>query len=316
MRHLLLAALLVGTTFGQGQTSSVEHPLTPSPIPQTPAEARKFDSSAPQICVEVRYLSGSPEAMKQLTAGDLIRTAPAKKPPVPTSIQDAQLRANNGIQLVSATRVIEERQPVFVRRLDDKQAFRLLEIDQKDERVSILFAPKVTLFDGQTADINDTVQRPFVVGLSKEPTEPGGLKPNIEVMDEGSSIKVRAAIKPEGVRLDLAIDMSQITNVGTKNAGPENVSVQVPRVSAARVSLSAMVPDGGTLAIGGLERTVEVRKEKRVLGVFKNVSVGRTTENMIVLVTPRIIVPDEELVLGEIISQADRPRQTTRRRTR
>lgn len=122
MRHLLLAALLVGTTFGQGKTptGTEKPPIALPPIPQTAAQAKDFDPNAPQICVEVRFVSGSPEAMKQLKAGDLIRTPPAAKAPAPPSIPDEQLRANNGIQLASATRVMEERQPVFVRRLDDK----------------------------------------------------------------------------------------------------------------------------------------------------------------------------------------------------
>jgi hypothetical protein len=287
MRCLLLLVLSTGTSFGQNTT---DHDPTPKPD-MRPTGGTQFDPNAPQITIEVRFLSGPPEMFQRLHANDLIRRAPAPPKPELPSVSDAQLRAGNGIQLVSATRVVEEQQSVFVQRLADKRVFDLIEAVQKHEQANILFAPKVTLFDGQKASVTDQTQRPFVVALQRNGAD---LEPQIEGIPEGTSIDVRATTKPGAIRMDLAIQLSQIANVKTRPAGPANTAIQVPRVAASRVALSALVKDGDTLVVSGLQRTVEVRKEERVLGMFKNVSVGRTTEDTLILITPRITLPDNK----------------------
>ncbi len=301
MRQLLLIVLSVGTSFGQHTTGH-----SPALQPGTkPIDGTKFDPSAPQIMIEVRFLSGPPEMFQRLHANDLIRRAPAPPKPELPSLSDTQLRAGNGIQLVSATRVVEERQSVFVQRMGDKRVFDLIEAAQKNQQTNILRAPKVTLFDGQKASIKDQMQRPFVVALQRNGAE---FEPQIEAIPEGTSIDVRATTKPGAVRMDLAIQLSEIANVKTRPAGPANTAIQVPRVAASRVALSALVKDGDTLVVSGLQRSVEVRKKERVLGMFKNVSVGRTTEDMLILITPRIILPDNKpgrTVLDNKVSAAD-----------
>jgi general secretion pathway protein D len=63
------------------------------------------------------------------------------------------------------------------------------------------------------------------------------------------------------------------------------------------------VPDGGTVLLGGIKRLSEGRSE---LGVpllskvpyinrlFKNVGIGRETDSLMMMVTPRIIIQEEE----------------------
>ena len=41
----------------------------------------------------------------------------------------------------------------------------LLQASKGDTRTNILQAPKVTMFNGQTASVNDTSQRPFVTSI-------------------------------------------------------------------------------------------------------------------------------------------------------
>jgi Flp pilus assembly secretin CpaC len=278
MRCVLLATLLVGTAFGQEQPKD----LAGTQISQEMMDASKRD----QIAVEVWFISGTSELAKRLQGRDLIRTAEAPKAPVSPLIADAELAKANGIQLVSATRVVQEKQPVFVRRINDSQVAELIKMAQQDERANVLMAPKVTLFDGQDAKIADTTTRPFVVGLQKQD---GKLEPVIQTESEGITLNLRAKTKPDAVRLDLAIEMSDITGVRTRPAGPEGAMIQVPTVAKSNVSACAMVPTGGTLVISGFERMREVRKETKVLGMFKNSSVGRELEQVIILVTPRVI---------------------------
>ena len=60
--------------------------------------------------------------------------------------------------LVSATRVVEQRQPVFVQSLSDKQVIRIdVGNVRRDERSNVLFRAEADdVFDGQEAEITDT----------------------------------------------------------------------------------------------------------------------------------------------------------------
>ena len=292
MRYLLLSTLLVGTAFAQEETPSQSvKPTATKPQVARQKPRPKLDPNAQQITIEVRCLSGSTEHFQKLTGSDLIRTAPIEQKPVLPQSSYQQLRDNGGIQLVSSKCVVHERQPVFVRRLNDTAVRKMIRAAQADERSNIFFAPKVTLFDGQVANISDTVQRPFVVGIQAKGT---GLQPRVDILSEGMSIELRAKTIGAEVKLDVAIDLSDISNVKTRVAGPENAMVQVPEVSSSLVSLSALVRENETLAVQGLRQTREVRKEVRKFGVFKNVSLGRESEEIFILLTPRVVQPEKQ----------------------
>ena len=66
---------------------------------------------------------------------------------------------------------------------------------------------------------------------------------------------------------------------------------------------TVMVPDGGTVLLGGLKRLSEGRNEfgPPVLSkipyldrLFRNVGYGREAESLMMMVTPRIIINEEE----------------------
>ncbi len=63
------------------------------------------------------------------------------------------------------------------------------------------------------------------------------------------------------------------------------------------------VPDGGTILLGGIKRLQETRTEEGIPilskipyinRLFKNVGIGRTTNTLMMTVTPRIIIQEEE----------------------
>ncbi len=63
------------------------------------------------------------------------------------------------------------------------------------------------------------------------------------------------------------------------------------------------VPDGGTVVMGGLKRLSEARNEygppilskiPYIDRLFKNVGYGRDAESLLIMVTPRIIIQEEE----------------------
>ena len=83
----------------------------------------------------------------------------------------------------------------------------------------------------------------------------------------------------------------------------EGVTVQLPTFSFVTVTTTVSVPDGGTVLLGGIKRLSEGRNEfgvpilsklPYVSRLFKNVGIGRETQSLMMMVTPRIIIQEEE----------------------
>ncbi|MGQ9504447.1 MAG: hypothetical protein ACUVQR_06025 [Thermogutta sp.] len=97
-------------------------------------------------------------------------------------------------------------------------------------------------------------------------------------------------------------------NDSTKNANASSTTrsgttVQLPTVASFYVLTTVSVPDGGTVLLGGIKRLSEGRNEfgvplldkiPYVNRLFKNVGVGRETQSLMMMVTPRIIIAEEE----------------------
>lgn len=218
--------------------------------------------------------------------------------------------------------------------LSDIEAFFLLQAAQGDDRSNVLQAPKVTLFNGQIASVSDTSQRPFVTSLVPVVGDfAAAQQPVIVVLSEGTSLSVQAVVSSDRrfVRLTLVPFFSQIgdveeftfqgkttTNSGTNVLDPdgnptntrdevqrsvEGTTVQLPTFAFTTVSTTVSVPDGGTVLLGGIKRLREARSEVGVPmlskipylnRLFKNVAIGRETQSLMLMVTPRIIIQEEE----------------------
>ena len=85
----------------------------------------------------------------------------------------------------------------------------------------------------------------------------------------------------------------------------EGTTVQLPTFAFTSVSTTVSVPDGGTILLGGIKRLSEGRVERGipvlskipyVSRLFRNVSAGRDARSLMLMVTPRIIIQEEEEV--------------------
>jgi general secretion pathway protein D len=83
----------------------------------------------------------------------------------------------------------------------------------------------------------------------------------------------------------------------------QGVTVQLPSFSFVAVVTTVSVPDGGTVLLGGIKRLSEGRKEigvpllskvPYINRLFRNVGIGRETDSLMMMVTPRIIIQEEE----------------------
>ncbi|HEY1785507.1 MAG TPA: hypothetical protein VGG30_08160, partial [Pirellulales bacterium] len=89
------------------------------------------------------------------------------------------------------------------------------------------------------------------------------------------------------------------TDTNTNNG----ITVQLPSFSFVTVTTTVSVPDGGTVLLGGIKRLSEGRNEfgvpilskiPYINRLFKNVGIGRETQSLMMMVTPRIIIQEEE----------------------
>ncbi len=218
--------------------------------------------------------------------------------------------------------------------LSDIEAFFVLQAAQGDDRTNILQAPKVTLFNGQSANVNDQVTRPFVTSVIPVVGDfAAAYQPVIVVLNEGTALNVQAVVSADRrfVRLTLVPFFSQIgdvdtftfdgkvtTDSGTVVQDPsdpdnnvtngasrtvEGTTVQLPTFAFTSVTTTVSVPDGGTVLLGGVKRLREGRNERGVpllskmpwiSRLFKNVGIGRDAQSLMMMVTPRIIIQEEE----------------------
>ncbi len=228
--------------------------------------------------------------------------------------------------------------------LSDIEAFFFLQAAQGDNRNNVMQAPKVTLFDGQIATIQDQTQRPFVTSITPVVGDFAvAQQPVIVVLNEGTSLNVQGIVSDDKrfVRLTLVPFFSQIGDVNTftfegrrstsRNSRTESgdtnadgvvndddaanteteedviegTTVQLPTFAFTQVSTTVSVPDGGTILLGGIKRLAEGRSERGVpmlskvpyvSRLFRNVAVGRDARSLMLMVTPRIIIQEEEEV--------------------
>jgi general secretion pathway protein D len=197
--------------------------------------------------------------------------------------------------------------------LSDIEAFFLIQAAQGDDRSNILQAPKITLFNGQTASINDITQRPFVTSLIPVVGDfAAAHQPVIVVLSEGTSLSVQAVVSNDRrfVRLTLVPvfstigDVKEFTFTGSKTTtskssdvvkakgddetssdeeetvSQEGTTVQQPTFSTVSVTSTVSVPDGGTVLLGGIKRLSESRSERGLPILSKIPYINRLFKNV------------------------------------
>jgi len=218
--------------------------------------------------------------------------------------------------------------------LSDLEMFFFMNAAQGDQRTNVLQAPRVTMFDGQSATVTDTTSRPFVTGLIPVVGDFAvAQQPVIVVLNEGTVLNVQATVSADKrfVRMTINPTFSAIDRVDTftfegtrttrsgtnvldpageitgENDDVEEIvtgsTVQQPSFAFTNISTTVSVPDGGTILLGGIKRMSEGRVERGipilskipyVNRLFKNTAVGRETRTLMMTVTPRIIIQEEE----------------------
>jgi type II secretory pathway component GspD/PulD (secretin) len=212
--------------------------------------------------------------------------------------------------------------------LSDIQVYFFMEAAQGDQRTNVMQAPRLTMFNGQSASLNVTNQQFFVTTV--QPIQDGGrlfFLPTNTDFATGVSVNLQPVITGDRrfVRINFALTLTNLASAivplfpivttiqpffeGIGNVGNPTIFtqyIQQPVFSSVRVNTTVVVPDGGTVLLGGLKRLSEGRNEfgppilskiPYINRLFKNVGYGREAESILMMVTPRIIINEEEEII-------------------
>lgn len=209
--------------------------------------------------------------------------------------------------------------------LDDKQVKTLIEVAQGDRRATIMQAPKLTTFNGQRSSIQICDQQFFVTDV--EMTRVGDqviLKPKNEAFTTGLKLSIQPLVSADHRYVKLSIAASETTRDsapvplypvqtttkgakekdGNTNDAAVTQFVQQPRFSTMAFERAICIPSGGTAMLGAWKKQREVRNEygppvlskvPYINRLVRTVGVGRESETVLVLVTPRIILNKEQV---------------------
>jgi hypothetical protein len=174
----------------------------------------------------------------------------------------------------------------------------------------VVRSPSVMLLDGKQAEMNDVVQRPFLVDMQQD----GSLmKPIVHVIDEGTRLRLLANLSGPAeesppssdtdppIRLSSELLISRILDVKTEQVfglKDEPFTVQIPVHQVTSAFASQRLSKGQTLLVDPhVTMTKSVHRESKVpmlgripyLGrSFKNTSVGTVEQHMLMLLQPSI----------------------------
>ncbi len=208
--------------------------------------------------------------------------------------------------------------------LSDIQVYMFMEAAQADRRTNVMQAPKLTLFNGQTSTIQINTQQFFVTQVQAFQINGQVIyAPQNNAFPLGASLAIQAVISADRryVRLNMNPILTNLAspvtalfpitafitpvfdNGVTGQPIPFTQYVQQPSFATINISTTVLVPDGGTVIMGGLKTLREGRNEfgppilsklPYVNRLFKNVGYGKETESLLIMVTPRIIINEEE----------------------
>lgn len=193
--------------------------------------------------------------------------------------------------------------------LGDLQLQMLLRAVSKAERVEVVTAPRLLVFNGARASLQVLNQFAYVQDYNVEIATASSIAdPVIQVIQDGVVLDVRPVVSADRrfVTLDLRPTVAVLTQpiesfITTLNVAT-TVEIQLPELEIQRLRTVASVPDGGTLLLGGLRlhtnqnntAGVPILRNIPIVSLFfdrkANFIDNRKT---LILLTANIVIPKE-----------------------
>ncbi len=204
--------------------------------------------------------------------------------------------------------------------LDDVSFEVIMRLVSRSEKNHILTAPKLTLFNTQRGNFRISNQMAYIRDYDIQiATAAVALDPVVDVVSDGISLDVRPIVSADRrfVTLELRPTVAQLfpappnifpitTNVTAPGAPITDalpITIETPIVNIQRIRTTVVVPDKGTLMLGGLttffdedaESSIPLWRSIPLLGNIGSLKVkGLQRKQQLILCRVRIIIPGEE----------------------
>jgi len=197
--------------------------------------------------------------------------------------------------------------------LDDLELNAVLRAVKKTDRATLLTAPVITAYDTQKSSIHMINQVAFIEDYEVEVAQTAFIAdPVVGVIQDGIVFDVRPTVSHDRkwITLDLNPTVASLVRpipTFTTNLGGLTfpVTLELPELRVSRAGTTVVVPDGGTVVIGGLKQisSVDRKSGTPVLSdipvlrfLFSRKGKSEETEDLILIVTATIndIVEAEE----------------------
>lgn len=180
--------------------------------------------------------------------------------------------------------------------LDAVNAEIALNIMRTEVGAKLLADPSILVLDNETAEFKIISEIPYT---ESSDTSSGGSMTSTKFKEVGVELRVTPHVTRDGmVRLHIIPEFSVVSELGSivPNSGGTR---GVPTVDARRADTKALVLDGQTVVLGGLRKRTVSQDVTKIpfLGdipiagyLFKDVSEEVKTNELIIFITPRIVV--------------------------
>ncbi len=200
--------------------------------------------------------------------------------------------------------------------LKDTEINAVMRAVTKYETSNVVNAPSLTLRSGQRGTVSVLTTRTYVRDYEPEIAQAAVIaQPELDNVREGMVLDVRAVTSADRrfVTLELRPTLAELVpdangdvlpdvTVSVAGGNASDVTIQVPELRIQRVRTTATIPDGYTLMLGGLKRSVDQDLESGVpflsdipgLGFFFNRQGEYVSHRKIlILLKVEILVPEE-----------------------
>lgn len=194
--------------------------------------------------------------------------------------------------------------------LNDLQLQMILRAVSKSERVEIVTAPRVLVFNTARSNLTVMNQVAYVQDYDVEIAQGASIAdPVISVVEDGVILDVRPVVSADRrfITLELRPTVAQLIRpIGTfttsLGSSGNTVTIQLPELEISRVRTSVPMPDGGTVLLGGfkIHEQQDLRTGVPILNkiplvsfLFERKGAYVTNRKLLILLTANIVIPQE-----------------------
>jgi general secretion pathway protein D len=204
---------------------------------------------------------------------------------------------------------------------DERQVKQLLTSVQRNQRANIMQSPKVTLFNGQDSVVEAVEKQEFVTGVDlRWNGEQMAAIPHKEQIETGLRLNLQPVVAPDRKNVQMHFQVKITSLDGEKVPTSPVVTsfssdakkwttltqyIQTPKFTKVELDKVLSIPQGKTALMWGGRREVEVEvrnvsgaailHEIPILsGLVERVDHRHESEDLLILVTPRVLVNEEQ----------------------